>query len=435
MATGLTLKTDHTVRRAWLVLATAFTVFAVMLTSAGTGAYVYRSSAMNQYEAQLVTTGEILLRPKNETKYRQVRSGEAVREGDSIKTQSGMQASLVFFDGSELRLAEETLIQVIAMRASRFVTAEKRIELAQLQGWTRLIAAPPVDYRIGHYGMVLGAMAIDAQSYQDTGAEFTFELRPIEPQAVDAGLEARVVAHAGTAIVRAEGEQVSLAPGQQASVGPDARPALLATVAREYARNGDFMELGPTTDELIWPRHWALQQQQGNDGGDLDGVAKVIHRDVDGHAVPAMTFQRRLGAKDHAVTGVQQQLDLPLSHFEALHLRIELQVIHHSLSGGGFDDSEYPLIVKVTYRDRQNRVASWYRGFYTHNEEGRRVSHGIPVQQGEWYTFEQDLLRLNDGPGSSVLVKPEPVYLETLDIYAAGHDFESVVASVSIRGE
>ncbi len=62
-----------------------------------------------------------------------------------------------------------------------------------------------------------------------------------------------------------------------------------------------------------------------------------------------------------------------------------------------------------------------------HNRENLRVASGIPVEPGEWYAFEQDLLQLN--------TFPPPIFLETIDIQAAGHDFEAAIASVSIQGD
>ena len=68
-------------------------------------------------------------------------------------------------------------------------------------------------------------------------------------------------------------------------------------------------------------------------------------------------------------------------------------------------------------------------GHRTHNEEQRSVPNGVKIESDQWFTFQQDLLHLNAGRSD-----PEPVYLETLDIYAAGHDFEAAVVSVSVEG-
>jgi hypothetical protein len=57
------------------------------------------------------------------------------------------------------------------------------------------------------------------------------------------------------------------------------------------------------------------------------------------------------------------------------------------------------------------------------------VPNGIKIDPDQWFTFQQDLLHLTTKRSD-----PEPVYLETLDIYAAGHDFEATVVSVAVEG-
>lgn len=434
MAADLPLvTTQQAVRRAWLVLTAAFVAFAALLTSLGSGAYIYHRSAMQQREGRLETSGEVLLQPRNETKFKQVRDGEVVREGDTIKIQSGMQARLVFFDGSALQLAEESQVVIEELQASRFVDAEKRIRLSQRQGWARLLVAPVADYQVGRFIVHLEGMEVETESRPGQGAELSLELRPYaEPlggAVKPAPQEARVAVYAGSARVWAGGNEAVLTAGQAATLIPGTRLLELATLRRELIRNGTFTQLAVHGNEA-WPHWWQITADQGGDFGDLWGKTELTYREVDGDLAPVIVFERRLNAKDNAVHGIQQSLDLPLSHFRKLQLRVTFQVRYHSLSGGGIKDSEYPVIIKITYRDRQNRSIAWYRGFYTHNEAKLPVDNGILVPQGEWYTFSQDLLRL-----TSKRNEPEPVYLETLDIYASGHDFESVVARVSIEGE
>jgi hypothetical protein len=435
MAADLPLTTGQTVRRAWLALSAAFVVFGAALTSLGAGAYIYHRSAMQQREATLQTTGEALLQPKNETRFKQVRAGEPVREGDRIKAQNGVQARLVFFDGAELQLAEGALVLVDELQSSRFVNDEKRIRLVQEQGWSRLVAAPASDFKLGRYSMQMEGLEVEARSQPGRGAELSFELRPAaeapsEPGQV-APQEARVAVYRGEAQARAGSDSVTLVQGQATTFVRGGHVTPPAAMPNDFIRNGSFQDLVTRDRERdLWPQWWRETRDQGGDGGERWGSAEVTRLDIDGRAGPMIRIERRLNATDNAVHGIQQQLDLPLSHFRELRLRVTFQVIYHSLSGGGVEDSEYPIIIKVTYRDRQNRSIAWYRGFYTHNESGFRTPNGELVEQGQWIPFSKDLLKLNLKPND-----PEPVFLETLDIYASGHDFEAVIASVSIEGQ
>jgi hypothetical protein len=434
MAADLSLTTGQTVRRAWLVLAAAFMIFSAVLVSLAAGAYAYRRSAMQQREGTLQTSGEVLLQPKNETRFKQVRAGEPVREGDRIKTQNGVEARLIFFDNAELRLAEGALVLIDELQSSRFVNDEKRVRLVQEQGWSRLLASPASDFKVGRYTVLLEGMEVEAQSQPGIGTEMSLELRPAADaspeQGANAPQEARVAVYQGMAQARAGTDTVTLHEGQATSYAGSGRLAPPVAMPNNYIRNGAFEALvtrEPQHD--LWPQGWAETRDQGGDGGERWGSVEVSRHPVDGPTSPTIDIKRRLNATDNAVHGIQQQLNLPLSHFRDLQLRITFQIIYHSLAGGGEQDSEYPVIVKVTYRDRQNRSFAWYRGFYTHNESGFKTPNGEVVEQGQWQTYTKDLLKLTTRPSDS-----DPVFLETIDIYASGHDFESVIASVSIEG-
>jgi preprotein translocase subunit YajC len=171
------------VRRAWLALTAAFVIFVMLLTSAGASAYLYRRGAMQEREGWLVTSGEVLVQPKNETRFKQVRSGEPLREGDTVKTPGGIQAQLKFFDGSALTLAEGSQVQIDELRATRFVAAEKRIALTQRQGWSRLMAPPTADYAIGNFVMRLDSVEIASDRQRGQDLDLSFEVRPTVWQA------------------------------------------------------------------------------------------------------------------------------------------------------------------------------------------------------------------------------------------------------------
>lgn len=426
MAAQLPLQATQTVRRAWLLLTTAFLIFALLLAGVGTGLVFFRVSATQPYEATLEATGEVLLQPQNETRFKTVRSGDIVREGDRIRTQPGVQARLVFFDGSELRLAEETSIKVREMRSTRFVTNEQRIALEQDSGWSRLTAVPATTYAVGRFQMRLDNVEIESESRPQAGAELTFELRPLEQLPADLQpLEATVAVQTGGATVRAGGAEVALQAGQRTTTVRTARaagtPAPAAPSMREFVRNGDFSDLQQAGSEL-WPRGWVETPH-----GAGDGDALVTFRQVDGRSVPVILFKRRLAATDYAAIGISQEVKLPLSHFRKLRLGVQFRVLYHSLAGGGLASSEYPVIVKLIYRDRQNVAHQWYRGFYTQNDDKLPTINGKRLEPGEWHIFEQDLLRLD--------MSPAPVLIESIDIYAAGHDYEAEIASVSIEGE
>lgn len=308
------------------------------------------------------------------------------------------------------------------------------MQFSQSEGWTRLNVPPLQGYQHGRYTAIVNGMVVEALGLPDRSTILSIVLRAIDDRLLSVGQPERretlVAVQDGMATLRAGSDGLTVFAGQavtqseaQRLVGPRALPL-------DYVHNGAFARLGVAGGKTVWPEGWRQTSDQGGDGGELWGSTDVVHEQIDGRSQPIVVFDRRVNAKDNAVHGIQQRLDMPLAPFQTLLLKARLQVRYHSLSGGGIADSEYPIIVKITYRDRLNRSVAWYRGFYTHNEQKLPVPNGVRVGQDEWFTFTQDLLRL--GPKNA---DSEPVFLETLDIYAAGHDFSGAVASVAIEGE
>jgi hypothetical protein len=433
MPTNLPQTTGALIRRAWVVLGLATVAFATVVGVAVSGAYVYGRSAMEPREGVLETAGEVLLQPRNETRFKQVRGGEPVREGDTIKTPVGVSAKVILFDGTQLALAEGALVTLDEVSATRFVASEKRIQVSQREGWARLVVPPLRDYQVGRYTTLVNGLVVEAVSAPDLITDVSVKLRPLVETAdsmVAGQHEALISVQSGLAAVRQGADSLVLPAGQALVQGQAARLSPARPLPLDFVRNGTFQALSVGPTNIVWPEHWRETRDQGGDGGELWGTGSLVYEDVDGLIQPVVVFDRRLNARDNAVIGIQQPLNLPLGQFRSLRLRLLLQVRHHSLSGGGVADSEYPIIVKVTYRDRQNRAVAWYRGFYTHNEQKLPVPNGVKVEQDEWVDFTQDLLRLSAKAGDG-----EPVLLETLDIYASGHDFAAAVASVAIEGE
>ena len=431
MTADLTLSTTRVTQRAWFVLGLAFLVFALIVTSVTSAAYGYIQSAMVERDAILETAGEVLVQPYNEASFRQARRGERIQEGDTIKTQGGVQARLALFDGSTLQLAENTTVELGQMRASRFVAGQQQLGLILREGWGRLLIPPAPNAPARRLRVLLPALEVEATSQDDQPTRLSLEARPAVPLGSDpsrtAPAEARVTVEDGVTTVRSGTETRTLTSGEKvAMVAGDSLGPVTAGL-HEYIRNGDFSVLAPARENDVFPRFWETTANQGGDGGDRWGDVRVLRQVVDGKPTPTISLIRRVGAQDHASVGFAQPLNLPLSHFKSLRLHVRLQVEYQSLSGGGMMESEYPVIVKVTYRDKENRIGSWYHGFYTENPLDFRVNNGTKVAPGAWHDFTQDLLALD--------INPAPAFIETLDIYAAGHDFQSAIAFVSVLGE
>jgi len=99
-------------------------------------------------------------------------------------------------------------------------------------------------------------------------------------------------------------------------------------------------------------------------------------------------------------------------------------VRNQSLSGGGYLASEYPLMIRVTYRDVYDSEAEWVQGFYYENPAGSPTTYGLQIPRDRWYLYESTNL-LETLPIS-------PYRIMKVRVYASGWDYESFVSDVSL---
>ena len=75
----------------------------------------------------------------------------------------------------------------------------------------------------------------------------------------------------------------------------------------------------------------------------------------------------------------------------ALAVRLDLQLLHQSVPGGGYQDSEYPVMIDVFYTDVYGKDLHWYHNFYFYDlppGSNWKQPTGERLPVGAWYTFE-----------------------------------------------
>ena len=136
----------------------------------------------------------------------------------------------------------------------------------------------------------------------------------------------------------------------------------------------------------------------------------------------ALRVSRESRFQTHNETGLVQQLNADVSVYPQVTLSAQVKVRSASLSGGGYLGTEYPLMLRLRYRDAAGNGQTWYRGFYYQNPERRPTDRGELVPQDTWVRFQLDLAEL-----------PEPpVFLYALEVLGAGHDFDALVTHVQL---
>jgi hypothetical protein len=110
-------------------------------------------------------------------------------------------------------------------------------------------------------------------------------------------------------------------------------------------------------------------------------------------------------------------------------MSFEVMVEEQSLRGGGYESTEFPVMVELQYKDAQGNSRSHYWGFY-YLDPGigpnwRKLVNGHKVVQGEWYYFESENLMRTLGDS-------RPVHIDGVRIYASGWSWDSAITNVSL---
>ena len=220
-----------------------------------------------------------------------------------------------------------------------------------------------------------------------------------------------VAVRSGSAEVHAADQVVTLEAGFRAVTALDRPPEGPLPAPRNLVLTGDFAQGLEGWEERSIPAEIP--------SGALD-VQSLGER-------TAVRFRRDSGTQTHSEVGIGQQLNLDVSDFQSLVVRLDVRIDFHDLSGGGAQASEYPVIIRLLYEDQFGSVTDWYRGFYYQNTTSNLTLNGEPVERARWTPFEIDLMA----------ERPEfpPTFLRSLEIYASGWNYIGFVSEVGIWAE
>jgi hypothetical protein len=103
--------------------------------------------------------------------------------------------------------------------------------------------------------------------------------------------------------------------------------------------------------------------------------------------------------------------------------------VQQTLSGGGWVGSEYPLMVRVKYRDVWGSEAVFRQGFYFQNNDNLPTPNGEQVDAGVWLKMAPfDLF-------DRTVVDPRPAFIISVELAASGWTYESLVTNVQLIAE
>jgi hypothetical protein len=328
-----------------------------------------------------------------------------VSEGASIETDENSRGILTFVDRSTTILFPGTQMTLHRMRVAAFPWGVEPITIVldQTRGRIRIGAAPqltPADnpartrsFQI-HTPQLKGSLTEGSYS-------------------VEVGTDAsQVFVRDGSAIVESAGRSVTVTRGQRTVAHRNEPPLPPLPAAQDIIVNGDF------SDPLA--RGWNVVRESGADPALVNGTVTPLTMD-DRNAVRIL---RRNANQISANTGIVQQINREISDYRTMRLAADVRLHFQNLSGGGILSSEYPLILRLKYRDQYGSEGEWVHGFYYQNLTNNPTVNGESVPQAVWVPFESSNLL--------ELAEPRPFFITSLQIYASGWDYESYVTAVRL---
>lgn len=398
-------------RLAWTVTLTAFAFFCLLSISIPLSIRWYLINAMRTYEARVTCLeGTAVIEDPKHGSARPLLKDETISipEGTVVTVDETAQAQITFFDESQVRLFPRTSVILQSMRAPRFELSPRPAQLilyargGRLSANTVLRGSAPLDFHI---------QSLHADTSLAEDGRYTLEVTNERTEVVVQRGMAKVTAAAPAAGTAAG--SVELASRQRTLVEFGKPPLAPLKAERDLVTNGDFAAPLPTG--------WTAFNDQGGDGGEVDGTVSLV---VD-EGRRAVRFYRTGGEFNHCETIIEQVMnrDLP-EPLTTLRVVATIKLVNQSLSGGGYLSSEYPLMIRIRYRDRYGSEDEWIHGFYYQNLNNNPTMNGQEIPQGKWYFYESenllDVLRI------------QPQRIIWLRVYASGWNYESLVSEISL---
>lgn len=385
---------------AWMVLWGSFCFFVALAIGGVLLVFSYVESATEARGGRVSTiSGTVLLRQPRQLVWTSAGPDAAVTEGYRVRTDGVSQAFVSLFDYSTLQVFTNSEVEMTQLAVGRFNANRAEVVLTLNQGKVHVGVSPAM-------GRDRSVRVNTPQGHVDL-AEGSYTVT------VDGGGTRVRVAERGEAVVASAGGTAVLRSGERADLRPDG-VTLPTRALEELVYNGDFSQ-GLTG--------WRTGNIAGfREGTDIPGTQELLYDD----GKLASRFAR-LGSKGtHSETFIYQDLDRDVTDYKELRLSLDMRIKHQNLSGGGYLGTEYPVLVRLTYRSANNETsAAW--GYYSQNSDNNRTDIGAQAPDDQWIhvVIPQNLMTLN----------PPPQKLVSIQVSASGWDYESLVGNISLTGQ
>ncbi|MGE5618028.1 MAG: FecR domain-containing protein [Sphingomonadaceae bacterium] len=398
---GLSTRGRDPIARAWAILIGAFVVFLVLVAAVFVGAKRYYDTASLPRSATLsLEQGIVLFRDAVSSNLINAHDGLELREGDELLLGQGARASILLAQEGSIKLYAGSQLKITEFRRSRFHDGFSRVAVSLEKGTARVeVGTPPTKENRFQASTPFGYASLGSGSF---GLDVSEERARISSR----DGSANVVAGSGQALIVA-GEKALLT--KTGLTGP-------APAGDQLVVNGDFAQ-----GFLQWEK---LDQHEP--GRPVEQGQRMLATErVNGRDVVALRVSRVSPLGTHNETGLVQTINKDVSDYTSLRLTADVRVDDQSLSGGGYMGYEYPIMLRVRYRDDSGAQINWSIGFFYKNLEQRPTPNGQEVQQGQWYSWDVDLMS----------AQPKPAHIISVEVLGAGHTFAGMIANVGIVGK
>jgi hypothetical protein len=395
-------------RVAWVILLTALVIFFILAAGIPLGIRSYLFNAVEEQSASMqVIEGTVLVERATGSAPSGVRESAELDQGDAVITDANSWATLDLFDRSHVTLYNNAKVRLEESLAPRFALSDRpnRISLNLTGGLMRvgvaLAGERPVEFTVVTPHTIV---ALEEGSYR--------------VEATNEGTQVTVVR--GQAMVGQDVSRITIPQGERAWIDLSGQPAAPLPAARNLIENGDFSEPLVTT----WVTNTRILRSSATpptvQAVESDGrrSIRLVRREADDGI--------------HSEASIFQALDQDVRDFVRLQVSLDVLLEFQSLSGGGQLSSEFPVIVRLDYKDRWGNDQFWTHGFYYQNREGYPITldpwgspNGEQIPRSVWYPYESgNLLELLGESG--------PVHVTGLTVYASGWNYDSQVSEIQL---
>ena len=399
-------------RVAWFVLLANLFACCVLAVAVPLGA---RSFILHSTSAKLAnvtaTQGTVQVWPPSEKDPVAVPDRRSVTEGSAVVTDDKAKALLTLSSDT----AGERLDTTIQLDPNTSIVLQKA--RAPLFQWSTDPHKIGLDLREGR--IYLTTQREDDRAVQTQVLTPQAELM-LDQGAFDVlvqGDQTQVRARSGSGLVQSAGRQVTVNGGERVTVTAGQPPELPVPDTLNLVLDGRFEgRISPP-----WQNFSSLSQANLEPG-------KVTLEEVGQGRTVRFTRKTEDGAPNEV--GLVQDVNRDVQGYDSLVLRFDLELLNQSVPGGGYQASEYPVMVRIDYTDVNGKDQFWVHGFYYLDLPSGVTwvpadTRGEKIPLGVWYNYESPNL-------FALLKDARPARINKITIYAAGHDYDSRVSDLAL---